>query len=501
MKAKPQPLTAPAAKSVGIWIRVSTEDQAQGESPEHHEARARNYAAAKGWNVREVYDLAGVSGKSVMEHPEAKRMLRDLQRGHIKALIFSKLARLARNTKELLEFADTFRAANADLISLQESIDTSTPSGRLFYTMIAAMAQWEREEIGDRIKASIQIRAKLGKPTNGKSPYGYHWKDKKLVPHPVEGPVRKLAYELFLKHRRKGRVAREMNASGYRTRAGCPWSDMAIGRILTDWSAKGTHRLNVYRRTGAWTNEIKDESEWGSVECEPLVSETVWNQANQIIEEQQGRKVKRPGRKPVQTFAGLAHCHCGARMYVRTGTRKYICEACRNKIAIEDLDAIFIEELKSIFGERPRVTAHLASAALQIEEKQKLLANQQGELQKVRDEMAKTHRLYLDGHIPIEEFGNYHKPLAERLLQLQTDIPRLEGEIDFARVQNLSADAVTNEAQSLYANWPQLPPDNRRRVVEALVEKIVIGKDDLEITFSASSPLEDMTKNQQVADH
>jgi hypothetical protein len=57
------------------------------------------------------------------------------------------------------------------------------------------------------------------------------------------------------------------------------------------------------------------------VECEPLVSETVWNQVNQIFEEQHGRKVKRPGRKPVQTFAGLAHCHRGARMYVRTGTR------------------------------------------------------------------------------------------------------------------------------------------------------------------------------------
>ena len=172
--------------------------------------------------------------------------------------------------------------------------------------MFAAMAQWEREEIGARIKASIQIRAKLGKPTNGKSPYGYHWQDRKLVQHPVEGPIRKLAYELFLKHRRKGRVAREMNDSGYRTRAGCPWSDMAIGRILSDWSAEGLHRLNVYRRTGAWTNEIKDESEWVSVECEPLVTEAVWNQANQIIEEQKGSKTKRPGQAEAVVVQGQA---------------------------------------------------------------------------------------------------------------------------------------------------------------------------------------------------
>src|SRR5450432_3389796 len=122
-------------RQVGIWIRVSTEDQAQGDSPAHHEERGREYAKFNGWTVREVYDLAGVSGKSVMEHPEAKRMLADVKRGHISALIFSKLARLARNTKELLDFSDIFRAAGADMVSLQEKVDTSSPAGRLFYTI------------------------------------------------------------------------------------------------------------------------------------------------------------------------------------------------------------------------------------------------------------------------------------------------------------------------------------------------------------------------------
>jgi len=89
-------------KRVGIWIRVSTEDQAKGDSPEIHEARARAYATAKGWDAVEIYDLAGLkgwSGKTIKDHPQAKRMLADIRRGHITRLIFSKLARLARNTR------------------------------------------------------------------------------------------------------------------------------------------------------------------------------------------------------------------------------------------------------------------------------------------------------------------------------------------------------------------------------------------------------------------
>src|SRR5579863_1820582 len=113
MKNRSPKISVPATKIVGIWVRVSTEDQVRGESPEVHEKRARMYAEARGWHVREVYRLEAVSGKAVMEHPEAQRMLADLRAHHINGLVFSKLARLARNTRELLQFADEFRDAGA----------------------------------------------------------------------------------------------------------------------------------------------------------------------------------------------------------------------------------------------------------------------------------------------------------------------------------------------------------------------------------------------------
>lgn len=127
-RAQSDPAAAP--KTVGIWIRVSTEDQAAGESPEHHEKRARFYAESKGWEVAEVYNLAGVSGKAVLDHPETKRMMADVKSGKITGLIFSKLARVARNTRELLDIADFFRDHEADLVSLaRRSTRPHRPAG------------------------------------------------------------------------------------------------------------------------------------------------------------------------------------------------------------------------------------------------------------------------------------------------------------------------------------------------------------------------------------
>lgn len=496
MKPNLHPKPDSALKNVGIWIRVSTEDQARGESPEHHLERAKAYAQGKGWTVKEIYDLSGVSGKGVKEIDETKRMMADVKRRHITGLIFSKLARLSRNKRELEDFSEYFRECNADMISLQENIDTSTPAGRMFYSMIAAMAHWEREEIADRVQASVAIRAKLGKTLNGRAPFGYQWKDRKLLPHPEEAPVRRKAYELFLEHRRKGTVAKLLNAAGYRTRDKMLWRDTQVTRILSETSAKGIYFFNRTKKHGHWKDVVKPESEWGKVECEPIVPPTLWEQVNQIIEEQ-FKSWKKPGKLPVYPFAKVAFCACGAKMYVRSQSPKYVCRKCNNKIPIVDLEAIFQEELKGFFANPTVVAGHLTNASQNLAQKQELLAAHEREIQKVRDEMKRTYQLYQDGTITSQGFGDFYKPAEERLNALRAELPKLQAQVDVLKVNNLSVEEVVSEAQTLHARWPKLSRDEKRKIVESIVEKVVIGDGEIDITLSCLPSSEELSKTQQ----
>lgn len=487
-------------KPVGIWIRVSTEDQANGDSPEHHEERARSYAKSRDWQVKELYNLAGQSGKAVMQHPEARRMMKDIERGHITGLVFSKLARLSRNRRELEDFSDFFNKHDADLISLSEAIDTSTAGGRMFFHLLGVFAQWEREEIAERVNASVLTRAKLGKSINGHSPYGYVWKDRKLVIQPEEATIRRKAYELFSQCRRKGQVAKALNGAGYRTRDGNIWRDTSILRILNESSAKGVYVFNTMRMTGTWRTETKPENEWGRAECPPIVSEALWNQVNQIIEEQL-KKWKKPGKPPVHLFSGLAFCSCGHKMYVSANSPKYFCRKCRNKIPIVDLEAVIRDEMQMFFGQPERIASHLHEADRNLTEKTALLETHQREIQKVRDEMTRTHRLYIQEQITEQGFGDFYKPAELRLNQLLTELPKLEAEVDFLKVNKLSADDVLHESATLHERWPKMDVSEKRKIIEAIIEKVIIGEGEIDITYSHLPTSIEQCKNQQKLGH
>ena len=483
-------------KRVGIWVRVSPRsvDERKGadtksESPEHHLKRAELYAEVKGWNVVEVYRLVDVSGKDVANHPETRRMLADIRRGHITGLIFSKLARLGRKTDVLINFLNVFREHDADLISIDETIDTTTPAGRNFFRFQASNAEWEREEIAERMQKSIEIRAKLGKQISGSSPFGYQWVRGMLTPHPDEAPVRRLMYELFLKHRRKRTVARLLSEMGHRTRKGGLWTPLTIERLLRDPTAKGLHRRNYTTR--APDNKatlLKPESEWEWVAVAPIVPEAMWEECNQILAANHRPQV-RPAKRAVQLFAGVVFCGaCNEKMYVPSRTTKYVCQKCRAKIPRDDLEKLFREQFRAFFLSPEAVSAHVNQGDDERASRATLLEQLTREQERLAREMDKTHRLYLDDAISAEGFKHLYRPLEERAGQLADELPRLRAEVDFLTIQNVTAESVAADGLNLFDHWDKLDAETKRGYVEALVRRIEVRGENVIIELLSLPP-------------
>lgn len=469
-------------KRVGIWIRTSTDLDSQKESPEHHLERAKAYCCFKDWEIVEVYDLSATSGKSVLNLPQTRQMISDIESGKIEGLIFSKLARLARSTRELLDLADIFNKHNADLISLGESIDTSTPAGTLFFTVLAALAQFEREEISERVKASVPIRAKLGKNTGGAAPLGYKWGKSGLEIDENEAPIIKKLFEFFLETHRKRTTARMMNDAGFRTRKGAKFSDTTVTRVLTNPAMKGQHRANYTRSRGdgrAW--DLKPASEWVFTRIDAIIDEETFDTVNVFLDSQKKSR-KKIARKPVRhLFSGLTFCKCNGTMYIPSNSPSYTCRKCKRKIHQDDLEAIYLDQLRDFLISKDEIEKYILEANKSFQDKKDELEFLKAENKKVKVEIDKLYDLYISDSIGKAGFERKNTPLEERLVQLQTQIPTLQGTVDAIQQKTLSSQKIVEETGWLHQNWDKLKKDEQLKIIETITQQIVVDENEVEL--------------------
>jgi DNA invertase Pin-like site-specific DNA recombinase len=161
-----------------VYARVSTFDQ----EPENQLQELRRYVEARGWQATEYVDK-GVSGAKD-SRPALDTLVRDAKRRRFDTLIVWRLDRLGRNLRHLILLLDEMTATGVGFVSLAESIDTSTPAGRLQLHILGAIAEFEKARIAERVRAGLQrARAqgrRLGRP-------------RRIVPEALLAPVRGLS--------------------------------------------------------------------------------------------------------------------------------------------------------------------------------------------------------------------------------------------------------------------------------------------------------------------
>lgn len=156
------------------YLRVSTQEQADhGVSLDAQRAKVAAYAALYDLDLVAVEVDAGASAKSLDGRPALARALSMLDGREADALIVVKLDRLTRNVADLGGLVDRyFGARGAALLSVGEQIDTRTSAGRLVLNVLASVAQWEREAIGERTSAALQHKKANGERV-GAVDFGY----------------------------------------------------------------------------------------------------------------------------------------------------------------------------------------------------------------------------------------------------------------------------------------------------------------------------------------
>jgi len=242
-RVTPKPEPSPLRRALG-YVRVSTEEQArEGVSLDAQEAKIRAYALAKDLELVEVIRDEGLSGKDLTGRPGMQRLIAACEAGDIGAVLVVKLDRLSRRTRDLLFLVeDVFQAHDVALHSMHETVDTGSASGRFFLRIMGALAEMERELIGERTCAALAHKRSKGERL-GTTPLGY-----RTVAHGApleEDPEEQVTVRRVCDLWRAGRsyrvIAANLNADGVRTKRGRRWHHSTVGNVVR---ASGSRRAS-----------------------------------------------------------------------------------------------------------------------------------------------------------------------------------------------------------------------------------------------------------------
>lgn len=134
-----------------LYARVSTRDK---QNPEMQLNELRSYAERRGWDLAGEYLDLGISGAQA-GRPEMDRLLADCRRRAVDAVVVFRFDRFARSVRHLVDALEEFRALGIEFVSLHENVDTTTPIGRFSFHIFAALAEFERELIRERVRSGL----------------------------------------------------------------------------------------------------------------------------------------------------------------------------------------------------------------------------------------------------------------------------------------------------------------------------------------------------------
>lgn len=453
---------------VAIYVRVSTEEQAkEGYSIEGQKQHLKHYCIDNNWEVVGVYADEGLSAKD-MNRPQLQALLKQIEQGGIDHVLVYKLDRITRSVPDLYKIKETMDKHNCSIKSATESIDTSTPMGRLVITMSAGMAQWERETIGERISFGLKEKVRQGNWSLNTPPYGYDYdkENKALIVNEKEAKTLRMIHRLYRKWG-MAKIARYLNSNNIPTKTMAKWHATSIKQILTGMSQIG----KIY-----WRGEVYEGKH------EAIINKEEFEYTQRLIKRRSNEQPRSVSSQYI--FSTKLICpHCGRYLngyYTTTSGKTYYNYRCKGKqegictkgksVSQINAEKAFIEYL-AVFDDKGIVEEGAKEEEVEINKKESFINEEalKKQLKKLENKKKKWQYAWAEDIMPYEDFKKRMKEANEEEKEIREQLEEYKNEEETEKVSIYELSEVLFDIKE---NWYALRNEEKKILVSDVVDKI-----------------------------
>ena len=458
-------------KSAGIYIRVSTFDQArEGFSLREQEERLKEFCKFKRYNIYKVYQDAGISAKND-KRPAYQEMIEDVKKGNINVIVALKLDRLTRSVYDIEKLMKFVNDYECDIDCMADESNTTTSNGRMVMRIMTSVSQNEIEKCSERTKFGMAGAIKNGHIPN-RTGLGFKRENKKLVPDPLTKDIIVRIFDLYLEGKSHQAIANIYNKEKVLGKTN--WYDSTIQKILSNELYKGDY-VNGKR--------TKHPTYYENV-IEPIVSKEKW----ESCQYQKLRNARHYERTATYLFTNKLKCSkcgnfLGGHATTKTNGKKYYyykCNTCKtyfNEIDIEkELKAFMLELAKQDDLINNYYTPFIKS---KLEDKTE---DYKKEIKDLDKQLDRIKTAYIKGVVKLEDFDKeikhieYQKSDLEKRQKEQKQYENLSFTLnDLLIIQDIQEiEFYTNP--DVLNNWSNKSKEDKQKIIGKYIDNITIEK-------------------------
>ena len=469
-------------KMAGIYIRVSTEDQArEGFSLGEQEEKLRQLCKYKDFEIYKVYKDAGISAKDMEHRPQFQKMLEDMKAGKINYIVAYKLDRVTRSVRDLETLISTLEQYHCFLICDRDDVNTSTANGRFFVRMLTVLSQLEIEIVSERTKFGMAGAIKAGH-IPGSCPLGYYRDKDKVcrVDHSTKDIVIRI-FNMYLEGKSYQTIANILDKEKVLYPEKKKWTDGAIKRIIHNRVYVGDFERYKY--------DASKETELYMDVVEPIISRAMWEE----VQKQTTVNQKSFSRDRVYIFFQKLICpECGNIMTCKGSggeKKKYVyyhCTKCKTYFREDLIEECLIEYILDLIEYDynvnkffyPILAEKKTSETEKIEKEIKLLNEQKDRLKKA----------YMNGVLEMEDISADYKLIDDKLAKLESQkLDALDYDKEMYNPAHLLAqrdierEKLTEKGMYkdlLLQLWMQKTKDEKQSFISKFIDTAVLKKND-----------------------